>query len=57
LSNKGKGAGQAILVEDGFPLPGLPSLFSALAGAPIAPSTLLADVAAALETCLTLGTY
>lgn len=36
------------LTDDGFPLPGLPSLFSAVAGAPIAPSTLLADTAAHL---------
>jgi hypothetical protein len=30
--------------EDGFPLPGLPSLFSGVAGAPISPSTLLHEV-------------
>ncbi|GAA3825277.1 hypothetical protein GCM10022226_52460 [Sphaerisporangium flaviroseum] len=34
--------------DDGFPLPGLPSLFSAIAGSPISPATLLADVAAHL---------
>ncbi|MEU7002408.1 hypothetical protein [Nonomuraea sp. NPDC046570] len=32
--------------DDGFPLPGLPSLFSAVAAAPLKPSTLLHDVAA-----------
>lgn len=32
--------------DDGFPLPGLPSLFSAVAVAPLKPSTLLHDVAA-----------
>ncbi|GGM90969.1 hypothetical protein GCM10010106_43210 [Thermopolyspora flexuosa] len=36
------------LDDDGYPLPGLPSLFSAVAGAPITPSTLLADTAAHL---------
>jgi hypothetical protein len=38
----------AVSVEDGFPLPGLPSLFTALAGVPIAPDTLLADTSTAL---------
>ncbi|MFC4534080.1 hypothetical protein [Sphaerisporangium dianthi] len=38
--------------DDGFPLPGLPSLFSALAAAPIIPSTLLADVTAHVLTLL-----
>ncbi|GAA3118113.1 hypothetical protein GCM10010466_06330 [Planomonospora alba] len=37
--------GGAAAREDGFPLPGLPSLFSAVAAAPVAPSTLLEDVA------------
>ena len=37
--------GSAALVDDGFPLPGLPSLFSAVAAVPLAPSTLLHDVA------------
>lgn len=32
--------------DDGFPLPGLPSLFSAVAGVRIEPATLLADTAA-----------
>lgn len=36
--------GAAALIEDGFPLPGLAALFSAIAAAEIAPSTLLADV-------------
>jgi hypothetical protein len=38
--------------DDGFPLPGLPALFSALAGAPIHPSTLIQDTATALITAL-----
>lgn len=42
----------AVLVDDGFPLPGLPSLFSAIAGAEIRPGTLLADTADALVTVL-----
>ncbi|MCF6472575.1 hypothetical protein FAF44_29880 [Nonomuraea sp. MG754425] len=36
--------GTAALKDDGFPLPGLPALFSAVAGTPIAPSTLLRGV-------------
>ncbi len=36
--------GAAARADDGFPLPGLPSLFSAVAAAPITPSTLLDDV-------------
>ncbi|MGI8336349.1 hypothetical protein ACRYCC_40940 [Actinomadura scrupuli] len=32
--------------DDGYPLPGLPAVFSAVAGAPIIPDTLLYDVAA-----------
>ncbi|MGN9845340.1 hypothetical protein ACTMTI_45195 [Nonomuraea sp. H19] len=36
--------GAAALKDDGFPLPGLPSLFSAIAATPIAPSTLLHGV-------------
>lgn len=36
--------GAAATKDDGFPLPGLPSLFSAVADAPIAPATLLAGV-------------
>ncbi|MGV9329051.1 hypothetical protein ACWDR1_23195 [Streptosporangium sandarakinum] len=40
--------GAAASAEDGFPLPGLPSLFSAVAAVPVAPSTLLADIAAHL---------
>lgn len=38
----------AVRADDGFPLPGLPTLFSDLAGAPVTPDTLLADTAAAL---------
>ncbi|GAA0914458.1 hypothetical protein [Nonomuraea longicatena] len=36
--------GSAALKDDGFPLPGLPSLFSAVADAPITPSTLVKGV-------------
>ncbi|MEV0198053.1 hypothetical protein [Nonomuraea sp. NPDC050691] len=36
--------GAAASKDDGFPLPGLPSLFAAVAEAPIEPSTLLAGV-------------
>jgi hypothetical protein len=36
------------LADDGFPLPGLTRLFSAIAGEPLAPDTLLADTAAAI---------
>jgi hypothetical protein len=36
--------GTAAGKDDGFPLPGLPSLFSAVAAAPIEPATLLAGV-------------
>lgn len=42
----------SVLADDGFPLPGLPSLFSALAGVPIEPGTLLADTADAVVTAL-----
>jgi hypothetical protein len=42
------GLGVAALTEDGFPLPGLPSLFSAIAAEHLAPDTLLADTAAEL---------
>jgi hypothetical protein len=35
--------GSAVLTEDGYPLPGLPSLFSAIADTPLRPDTLLAD--------------
>lgn len=38
--------GAAALQEDGFPLPGLAALFSAVATVPLEPSTLLADVSA-----------
>ncbi|WP_406312996.1 hypothetical protein OHA77_31450 [Streptosporangium sp. NBC_01639] len=34
--------------DDGFPLPGLPSLFSAIAAAPVLPSTVLKDTTAHL---------
>ena len=42
----------AVLTQDGFPLPGLPSLFSALAGSPVTPDTILADTAKALVEAL-----
>jgi hypothetical protein len=42
----------AVRTDDGYPLPGLPSLFGALAGAPLAPDTLIADTAAALRQAL-----
>jgi len=35
----------AVMTDDGFPLPGLPSLFGAIASAPLTPDTLLADTA------------
>jgi len=41
-----------IFSDDGFPLPGLSSLFTALAGVPIIPGTLLADTAAAVVDAL-----
>jgi len=37
-----------VLAEDGYPLPGLPSLFSGVAGKLVTPDTLVADTAAAL---------
>jgi hypothetical protein len=42
----------AVLVDDGFPLAGLPSLFSAVAGVTIRPTTIIADTAAALRDAL-----
>lgn len=42
----------AVLTADGFPLPGMPSLFGAVAGTPIRPTTLIADTAAALRGAL-----
>ncbi|MFI0421675.1 hypothetical protein [Spongiactinospora sp. 9N601] len=39
--------------DDGFPLAGLPSLFSAVAAAPVAPATLLADISAYLSAMIT----
>jgi hypothetical protein len=40
------GLGVAVTIEDGYPLPGLPSLFSAIAGVELTADTLLADTAA-----------
>jgi hypothetical protein len=37
-----------VLTDDGYPLPGLPSLFSGVAGRLVTPDTLVADTAAAL---------
>jgi hypothetical protein len=34
---------EAVLSDDGYPLPGLPSLFSAIAGVPLTPDTILRD--------------
>jgi len=49
----GKNAvGASAARDDGFPLPGLPSFFSAVAGAPLAPSTLLAGVSRHIVTLL-----
>ncbi|MFC4009238.1 hypothetical protein ACFOY2_18535 [Nonomuraea purpurea] len=44
--------GGSALKEDGFPLPGLPALFSAVADAPIEPSTLLRGVSEHVVTLL-----
>jgi hypothetical protein len=44
--------GRAAQIDDGFPLPGLPSLFSALAPAPVQPDTLLGETAGALRLAL-----
>ena len=41
-----------VRVDDGYPLPGLPSLVSALAGVDITPDTLVADTVAALRAAL-----
>jgi hypothetical protein len=43
------GLGAAVLIDDGYPLPGLPSLFSAIAGVELTPDTLLADTAAEIN--------
>jgi hypothetical protein len=42
----------SVLIDDAFPLPGLPSLLTTLAGMPILPSTIIADTAAALRHAL-----
>ncbi|MFF5260409.1 hypothetical protein ACFY4C_15805 [Actinomadura viridis] len=46
------GAALASAEKDRYPLPGLPGLFSAIAGAEIVPDTLLADVSARLTAAL-----
>ncbi|PZG19604.1 hypothetical protein [Nonomuraea aridisoli] len=47
--------GTAALKDDGFPLPGLPSLFSAIAAADIQPATLLRDVSEHITALLGRG--
>jgi hypothetical protein len=42
----------AVLIADGFVLPGLPSLFGAVAGVPIRPTTIIGDTAAALRSAI-----
>jgi hypothetical protein len=42
----------AVLDDDDYPLAGLPALFSAIAGTPLAPDTLLADTAATVVAAL-----
>ncbi len=42
----------AVLMDDGFVLPGMPSLFSALADATIEPDTLIADTASAIRVAM-----
>lgn len=39
----------SVLLDDGFPLPGLPNLFGAVAGVPVRPTTIIADTMAALR--------
>lgn len=43
----------AIAIDDGFPLPGFPTLISTLAGTPLPQDTLLADTATTLTQALT----
>ena len=47
------GLALAAMTEDGYPLPGLPSLLSAIAGRPLLPDTLLRDTAIELVTAST----
>jgi hypothetical protein len=47
LARRG-GAGVAAMTDDGFVLPGMPSLLSAIAGRPLRPDTLLHDTASEL---------
>ena len=46
------GSEPAVLIDDGYPLPGLPSLFSALAGAPIGPDTMILETVTELRAAL-----
>jgi hypothetical protein len=48
LAQRGR-LGRTALMDDGYPLPGLPSLFSAIAGVELTPDTLLADTAAEIN--------
>ena len=48
LAKRG-GLGPVALIDDGFPLPGLPSVFSAIAGVELTADTLLADTAAEIN--------
>ena len=51
IAKEGRVAG-AVLIDDGYPLPGLPSLFGAIAGTDLSADTLLADTAAEIITTL-----
>jgi hypothetical protein len=42
----------AVLIDDAYPLPGMPSLFAAVAGVPIRPSTMISDTMTALRHAL-----
>ena len=42
----------AVLIDDGFPLPGMPSFFSAVAGSPIVPDTMIAETVTELRAAL-----
>jgi hypothetical protein len=49
------GPGAAALIDDGFPLAGMPSLLSAIAGTQLRPDTLVADTAAEVIAALERG--
>ena len=46
------GLALAAMTEDGYPLPGLPSLLSAIAGRPLLPDSMLRDTAIELITVI-----